>query len=111
MKISPNVAKIMLAAAVLGSATACTTGASHSGQVQEVEYGYYNSSHVFVYYSTPRTIYVTRQYYTSHSTLFANPSHHTYTVHTTTKTRTQTHPVTGKKTTTTTTRRTVRRSH
>lgn len=99
MKFKRSFAAGVIGLAMFGGATACGSTDPHAGQVQEVEYGYYNASHVFVYYPAPRTVYVTKQYYTSHGSLFANPAHHTTTTRTTTTVHT--HPITGKKTTTT----------
>jgi hypothetical protein len=113
LKINRKLAGLILAAAVLTGTAACGTG---DGYHTEVEYGYYNSQHVFIYYATPHTVRVTNSYYHAHSSLFANPAHHTVsTTHTTTTTKTTkggTSLTKGTKSTTTTrTRTTTTRSH
>lgn len=84
MKINRKLAGLVVAGAMFTGVAACGSG----GDMTEVEYGYYTPQHVFIYYPTPRTVHVTSSYYHAHSSMFANPSHHTVTTtHTTTTTK------------------------
>jgi hypothetical protein len=80
-KIAGLVIAGTLAVGALSGITACS--GQDNSQVGEVEYGYYDAVHVYHYYPSPRVVYVTPGYYRTHSNLFANPQHHTYTVKTT----------------------------
>lgn len=115
MRINRKLAGIVAAAGIFTSVVACSGSNSN---LTEVEYGYYTPQHVFVYYVTPHTVHVTRSYYNAHSSIFANPAHHTAsTTHTTTTTKTTTGGTSltkGTKSTTKTTKSTTRtttRSH
>lgn len=97
MKIRKAIAAALLSLTILGGTVACDSAVNdNSGDVLEYEYGYYNPYGGFVYYSTPRVVYVSTSYYTTHSRLFANPYHHSLprgyarpgTTRTTTTTRT-----------------------
>lgn len=63
------------ALSIFGGTVACDDQSSDNGQYAEVEYGYYNGPS-FIYYPSPRVIYVSHSYYIKNSRLFANPYHH-----------------------------------
>jgi hypothetical protein len=93
---------LAITGALLGGTVACQPSSSSSGgYVDEVQYGYYDADHHYHYYSHPKTVRVTKKYYTTH--VYQYTPHGTQkrvTIHKTTTTTTTHHSYTGRKTTT-----------
>lgn len=95
MRKSLTVAAIV--AAIVTGATGCNSGHSHSHGTTVAydtveQYGYYDSSHHYHFYSTPRQVRVTDSYYHAHLYQYQpHGSQHAVTVHQSTTT---THHVT-----------------
>lgn len=101
----------MIGLAMLGM-VACGSPTYSDGYVDTVEYGYYDTAHVYHVYSTPHHVHVRRSYITSHGDLFSSTYARTHTHVTTTKTtKVHTNPVTGRKTVKTTTLTRITKHH
>jgi hypothetical protein len=120
MQIRKALAGAAVAAAILGTVTACGTGGyGDTGYVDEVQYGYYDSHHHYHYYSHPKQVHIPRSQYRKYKYEYQpHGTQHAVTVHHTTTTTTHhsngtktTRRTTTRRTTTTTRRSTTSRRH